>query len=143
MRTTLRTTACLTATFEIFLYRLQTWNAPHQHANVVLRMPGFAVGPRRFDARITFRQGASTAVPNPAGLAHATARDLASRLRPHPVGEPVPLARVPMNPASIDPKGVCPLSCIQAIFQPTGLESITYSASDRFMIFWFVRSEKR
>ena len=43
----------------------------------------------------------------------------------------------------IDPKGVCPLSCIQAIFQPTGLQSITYSVSDRFMIFWYVRSEKR
>jgi hypothetical protein len=37
-----------------------------------------------------------------------------------------------------DPKGPCPFCGITAIFQSTGLESITYSVSDRFMIFWFV-----
>src|SRR5262249_38529069 len=42
-----------------------------------------------------------------------------------------------------DPKGPCPICGIQAVFQPTGLESFNYSVSNRFMIFWFVKSEAR
>jgi hypothetical protein len=34
-----------------------------------------------------------------------------------------------------------PCCGIQAVFLPTGLNSLSYSASDRIMVFWFSRSE--
>jgi hypothetical protein len=34
-----------------------------------------------------------------------------------------------------------PCCSIQAVFLPTGLSSITYSASDRIMVFWFSRGD--
>src|SRR5262245_4701276 len=36
-------------------------------------------------------------------------------------------------------KGPC--CSIQAVFLPTGLSSLSYSASDRIMVFWFARGE--
>jgi|SRR5262245_48192912 len=40
-----------------------------------------------------------------------------------------------------DPNGPCPLCGILAIFLPSGLSSVNYVVSNRFMIFWFDRSE--
>ena len=41
-----------------------------------------------------------------------------------------------------DPKGPCPICGIKAVFLATGLSSADYSVSDRFIIFWFTKSEE-